>query len=356
MLQTFADDSPYPTGTVRFWLDPSVLPTEFLGDEAIPSEVLDLHTRGGPWIEKLAPTIVTLAAVVVGSALVGPEFALTAFAIYGAITGFADIVSRLAAGTFEFDLQTGLDILGIVGGLTAGISPILSVVRGVGEVAWLGTLAKTAGVLQLGVMAGTHLKQIVKAVQSGDQNEIMEAVMSAIVDGAFVVVTHAQSKAGQTEARARTVDDPVFASVQGGYLLDPGQMVPPAAAAPVEPAQPRWRQNKRREKPTNSGPAACRKRGFLRARFPPRPLGRPLRAADTRARAASLASQRRKKHSRRTTKRWRGPVAARSASTGIRPRLTASMPWWWETSIASSRRRTANGSPRSTRIPTRRTC
>jgi hypothetical protein len=238
MLQTFADDSPYPTGTVRFWLDPSVLPTEFLGDEAIPSEVLDLHTRGGPWIEKLAPTIVTLAAVVVGSALVGPEFALTAFAIYGAITGFADIVSRLAAGTFEFDLQTGLDILGIVGGLTAGISPILSVVRGVGEVAWLGTLAKTAGVLQLGVMAGTHLKQIVKAVQSGDQNEIMEAVMSAIVDGAFVVVTHAQSKAGQTEARARTVDDPVFASVQGGYLLDPGQMAPPAAAAPVEPAQP----------------------------------------------------------------------------------------------------------------------
>ncbi len=239
MLETFAHDSPYPTGTVRFWLDSSVLPSQFLGDESIPKEVLDLHTHGGPWTEKLAPAILTLGAVVVGSALLGPEVALTAFAIYGAITGIADIVSRLADGTFEFDLQTGLDILGIVGGFAAGISPFISVVRGVGEVAWLGATLKTTGVLQLGVMAGTHLNQIVKAVQSGDQDAILEAVMSAIADGAFVVVTHAQAKAGEAEVRARKAGDPVFEGVQGGYLLDPGEMAPPSAPAPAaEPAPP----------------------------------------------------------------------------------------------------------------------
>ena len=238
LLKEFADASPYPTGTVRFWLDLSVLPPEFIGDERIAPEVLDLRTRGGPWYEKLAPQIFTLALVGVGSALLGPEVALTAFAIYGAITGLADIISRLADGTFEFDLQTGLDLLAIVGGLTAGISPVISAVRGVGQAAWLGQVTHAAGILQMGVMVGSHLNHIVKAVQSGEENEILEAVTAAIVDGAFVAVTHAQGKAAQAEARARMVGDPVFEGVQGGTLiLDPGEG-PGLSPAPATGGEP----------------------------------------------------------------------------------------------------------------------
>jgi hypothetical protein len=224
LLKAFAHDSPYPTGTVRFWVDSSLFPPELLGDERIAPEVLDFPTRGGSRFERLAPAILTLGAVALGIAIAGPEVALTAFAIYGAITGLADIISRLADGSFEFDLRTGLDLLAIVGGLAAGVSPVISAVRGVGQVAWLGQVVKTAGILQLGVMVGTHFNHLLKAVQSGDWDQIMDAAAAAMVDGAFVAVTHVMSKAGQAEARGRTVGDPVFEGVQGGTpRVDPSQ-------------------------------------------------------------------------------------------------------------------------------------
>lgn len=221
LLKAFAYQAPYPTGTVRFWIDSSVLPPDFVGDKPLEPQVIDVHTHGGPWYVKAAGGIFTAAVLAVGVLTLGPEVALTAFAIYGAVTGLADIMQRLEAGTFDFDLQTGMDVLAIAGGLAAGISPVISVVRGVGEVAWLGSVARTAGVLQLGVMVGTDLERIVKAVQSGDTDTIVAAVMEAVADGALVVVTHVESKAAEADARPRITIDPAFEGVQGDLGPNP---------------------------------------------------------------------------------------------------------------------------------------
>jgi hypothetical protein len=239
LLEAFAYQAPYQTGTVRFWIEPSVLPPEFVGDNPIEREVIDLHTHGGPWYAKAAAGIFTVALVTIGTLTLGPEVALTAFAIYGAVSGITDIIQRLEAGTFDFDLQTGMDLLAIAGGLAVGVSPVISVVRGVGEVAWLGTVVRTAGVLQLGVMVGTDLDRIVKAVRSGDNDAIMAAVVEAVADGALVAVTHVESRGVEAEARARTKVDPVFEGVQGGLLPEPLEMgSAPATAAGIGGGKP----------------------------------------------------------------------------------------------------------------------
>jgi hypothetical protein len=188
LLDRFGDEAPYPTGTVRFAIDSALLPESLAGPYPLAREIYEVHTHGGLLIERLAGGLFTLAVVSVGVLTLGPEVALTAFAIYGAIAGLADILQRLEAGTFEWDIQTGMDILAIAGGLVAGISPVISTVRGVGSVAWLGTTAKATGVVQLGVMTGQHLGRIVKAVESGDADKIAEAVLAAAIDGALMVV------------------------------------------------------------------------------------------------------------------------------------------------------------------------
>ena len=144
LFDEFGDMAPYPKGTVRFVIDSALLPEDFAGKYPLARGIYEVHTRGGSRLEKFSGAIVTGLVVIGASAIVGPEAALTAFAIYGAIMGFEDIVQRLADGSFEWDLQTGLDILAIAGGLAAGISPVITAVRGVGAVAWLGTAAKAA--------------------------------------------------------------------------------------------------------------------------------------------------------------------------------------------------------------------
>jgi hypothetical protein len=208
LFDQFGDEAPYPKGIVRFAVDSSLLPEDFAGKFPLAREIYEVHTHGGLLIEKLAGGLLTLMIVGVGILTVGPEVALTAFAIYGAVMGLADIITRLEAGTFEWDIQTGMDILAIAGALAIGISPIISTVRGVGSVAWLGSTMRIAGVVQLGVMAGQHLAAIVKAVQSGDNDKIVEAVLAAAIDGALIVVMH---KAGSPpeEPQGRTARGPI---------------------------------------------------------------------------------------------------------------------------------------------------
>ena len=112
-------------------------------------QTLELHTHGGSRLEKFAGAIMTVSLLIVGFATLQPEVVIVAFAIYGAFEGLVDIITRLDEGTFEWDLQTGMDILGIAGGITAVASPIVSTVRGFGEVAWLGTSARALGVIQI---------------------------------------------------------------------------------------------------------------------------------------------------------------------------------------------------------------
>lgn len=220
LFDQFGDEAPYPKGIVRFAVDSSLLPDDFAGKYPLAREIYEVHTHGGLLIEKLAGGLLTLMIVGVGIITVGPEVTLMAFAIYGAIMGLADIITRLEAGTFEWDLQTGMDILAIAGGLAAGVSPIISAVRGVGSVAWLGSATRAAGVLQLGVMAGQHLAAIVNAVQSGDNDKIVEAVLAAAIDGALIVVTH---KAGSPpeEPQGRTGGGPVSEGKGTGVTVVP---------------------------------------------------------------------------------------------------------------------------------------
>ena len=190
VFDQFGKEAPYPKGVVRFAIESSLLPRGFAGEFPLAREVYEVHTHGGLIIEKVASGLITVMVVGVGALTLGPEVALTAFAIYGAFTGLTDIIARLAAGTFEWDVQTGMDILAIAGGLLAGVSPVISAVRGVGSVAWLGSASRVAGVLQLGVMVGQHLKAILDAIQSGDDDKIVAAVLAAAIDGALIAVTH----------------------------------------------------------------------------------------------------------------------------------------------------------------------
>ena len=237
VLDAFGGDAPYPKGTVRFAIEPVLLPAEFTSGYALAREVYEVHTRGGSPMSKIAGGVLMVATLTLGIVTLGAGVALTAFAIFGAFTGMIDIVQRLEAGTFEWDLQTGLDILAIVGGVTAGLVPVISVVRGVGAVAWLGDIAKAAGVLQVGVMIGQHSRRLVAAAQSGDSDEILDAVLAAAVDGALVVITHKAGKMASEEA-ARSRPSLPEIGVGGGIRPVTEPACRPSTAAGVGSGEP----------------------------------------------------------------------------------------------------------------------
>jgi hypothetical protein len=247
VLDAFGGDAPYPTGTVRFVIEPVLLPAEFTSGYTLVREVYEVHTRGGSPVSKIAGGVLMVAALTVGALTLGPGVTLTAFAIYGAFTGMIDIVERLEAGTFEWDLQTGLDILAIAGGISGGLAPMISVVRGVGAVAWLGDIAKVTGVLQVGVMIGQHSRRLVAAAQSGNGDEILDALLAAAVDGALIVVTHkigqmapegtARSRPSLPQIGFREATRPVTEPAgRPSTAAGVGSGEPPAAGGPAEAA------------------------------------------------------------------------------------------------------------------------
>jgi hypothetical protein len=234
VFKSFANEAPYADGTVRVELESLLLPEEYVHWSPVARETLDLHTHGGTRLEKYAGGIATGLAVGASFALGGPAGALIALqvlGVYGAVTSLADIITRLDEGTFEWDIQTGLDILGIFGGLTAIASPVISSVRGVGSVAWLGTSARATSYLQIGVMAGMHSKRLIEAIGSGKWDKIEEAAFAAFLDGALFAVAHKAGKAVEAEARARAFADPAFEGVQGGTLGESGEISGRASTA-----------------------------------------------------------------------------------------------------------------------------
>ena len=249
LLEQFADDAPYPTGTVRFHVDSALLPPDMTFDRyPLKARTVTRETDGGMPIEKLAGIIFTGSLVVLGSLTVGPEVTLPALAVYGAFSGMVNILDRLDRGEFSWDLQTGMDLLAIAGGLTAVATPIIGAVRGVGSVAWLGRVAKAADYVQIGVMTGTHLDKVTAAIKSGDENRIVDSLLAAFADGALFVVVH---RAGKMAAGGRD-----FGGAGGDAPLDPRIVFPGAPDAPPA-ARPRLALRR--------GPSRRRARRSMRA-------------------------------------------------------------------------------------------
>ena len=191
-LRTFAHDSPYPDGNLRIRIDTQSLPEEFTEHTGIAPEILELRTQGGAWSERWAGRLVMAGLLVIGTVGGQPEVLLV-LTVYGAVTGFADIVERLEKGEFEFDLQTAMDLLNIAGALAAGIAPFITSVRGMGEMMLLG---KTIGRMQIGIMVGMHSKNLIAAIGTGNWDKIYGALVNAAFDSALIAVTVAAEPHG----------------------------------------------------------------------------------------------------------------------------------------------------------------
>ena len=356
LLAQFADDAPYPTGTVRFHVDSGLLPADMTSDPyPIRSRTITHETDGGMALEKLAGIIFAGSLLVVGSLTVGPEVALPAFAVYGAVSGLAGILDRLDRGEFEWDMQTGLDILSIVGGLTAVAAPVISAVRGVGSVAWLGRVAKLTDYTQIGVMAGMHADKVTAAIKSGDNNRIVDSVLAAVADGAMVVVV---DRGPRRRAAAASAVTTARSSIRGSSSPARRTRRRPPPAATRRPARHRVRSRRRARRSTRAGRTSSGHNGWPRPasrRASPSPTASTHRSrrATTRRSAASASTSRRRRASLPTRRRSAAPRAARSASSATsRP---ASTPSGSETPTTSASLRRGAGRPRSIRTRTRRT-
>ncbi|RYG20305.1 hypothetical protein EON82_20415 [bacterium] len=193
LLRGFADDAPYPDGFIRF---PNINQVDTYGG----SGSLTFPTDGGDMTVSIlrALSMVSLGVGVVASLALQPEVAIPAFWIAGALAGTAggvDIYQRFDRGEFEWDLQTGMDLLDIAGAVVSmGASSAASTtIRGVGRFSLRGSIQTGIGVAQIGVMGGVHVAQIAAAVESGDDAAIARAVAHAIADGALILIVHRAS-------------------------------------------------------------------------------------------------------------------------------------------------------------------
>ncbi|RZT17530.1 uncharacterized protein DUF4157 [Kribbella sp. VKM Ac-2569] len=211
VLRTFADDAPYPTGAMRFEITPLSM-----GYSGVRREILTCRTDGGT---RMAPALRALSMVamgvgVVSAAALQAEIAIPAFAVAGVLAGAGGTFSlydRLEHGDFAWDLQTGLDLLDIAGAvLTVGVSSAgTRVVGGVGRASLGGTAQLAVGTVQIGVMAGVHVGQVAEAIASGDRDRTARALLSALADGALILIVHrAASRLGGARGVPREIPGP----------------------------------------------------------------------------------------------------------------------------------------------------
>jgi hypothetical protein len=208
LLDEFARAAPYPKGMIRFQVTPDLL--QYPGFRLSP-HIVEHATNGGMGIETLMRWG-SMGALGVGAVagLAGqPEVAIPAFKLSAYLAGaaaLADIAQRIEHGSFEWDLQTGMDLLDIATALTtAGLSrAVTSLVPGVGRVAVVPVSVRALegaqagiGYTQLAIMGGMHLVQIsaAAAYEGPDRNErLRDALLHALADGALFLIVH---KAGQ---------------------------------------------------------------------------------------------------------------------------------------------------------------
>jgi hypothetical protein len=139
--------------------------------------------------------MVAMGVGVVSAAALQAEIAIPAFAVAGVLAGAGGAFSlydRLEHGDFAWDLQTGLDLLDIAGAvLTVGVTSAgTRVVGGVGRASLGGTAQLAVGTVQIGVMAGVHVGRVGEAIASGDRERVARALLSALADGALILIVH----------------------------------------------------------------------------------------------------------------------------------------------------------------------
>lgn len=242
LLRSYADDAPYPTGNIRF-INVDFTP---VGPYFRPPETLTLPTDGGTMLASAlrALSMGALAVGVIGAAALQPEIALPSFIVSGLLAGGAggaSLYDRLSHGDFEWDLQTGMDVLDIAGALlTVGVaSSVTTSVSRAGRMTVTGTLQLRIGQAQLGIMAGTHVSQVSAAVASGDRDRIAQALLRAAGDGALVLIVHrAGRRLAGAEPAPRPVEElPPLGSRRSMAGTGGGERSPSGPAEPPRPAE-----------------------------------------------------------------------------------------------------------------------
>jgi hypothetical protein len=241
LLRTFADDAPYPTGAIRFEITPATM-----GYREMRRETLVCRTDGGT---KMAGALRALSMGFMGLGVVSAialqaEIAIPAFAIAGVLAGAGGAFSlydRLEHGDFAWDLQTGLDLLDIAGAvLTVGVSSGgTAVARGVGKLS-MGARAQLAvGSVQIAVMAGVHVAHIEEAIRSGDRDRVARALLSALADGALILIVHrAASRLGGAQRGPREGPGPARKPPESATPRPTTGNIPPEGQAQTTKAQP----------------------------------------------------------------------------------------------------------------------
>jgi hypothetical protein len=206
LLETFADDAPYPTGNIRFQTDAFTL--TYHGVHGITETY---PTDGGSALSEIlgALSFVTLAVGTAAALLLQPEIAVPAFYVSGLLggaAGAANLADRIEHGQFEWDAQTGLDLFAIAGALvTGGVSgATTATARGVGKITLVSRLPAAMGYAELALTVGVHLSQIRDAVRSGDRDRVAQALVQALADGAVILVVHQAGKRLQRLTTATT--------------------------------------------------------------------------------------------------------------------------------------------------------
>jgi hypothetical protein len=247
LLRGFADDAPYPKGNIRFEITSGTL-----GYSGMHAETVTYPTDGGTAMVKVLRALsIGAMAIGVAAAFAGQvEIAVPALLVAGlaqGAAGAADIFDRLSHGDFQWDLQTGMDLLDVAAALlTAGTASGLTVTaRGAGRMTLAGQMQLRIGQAQLGIMAGVHVAKINAAIRTGDRNEVAAAILHAVADGALVLVVH---RAGaRLNAPAASGEEGAFAPAtrsmagagsgrpqgEGGPLPEP----PSAASRPLTAAE-----------------------------------------------------------------------------------------------------------------------
>lgn len=277
LLKDFADDAPYPDGNIRFGMKPWSLP----GDEPeLRSETVTFKTDGGMLLDDVlrALSMAALAVAVIASAFGQAEIAIPAFWISGMLGGAAGAVSlfdRLEHGDFEWNFETGMNLLDIAGAVTLGVGTAISATaRGVGSMTLIGRISRGVNEIQIAVLAGNHLTQVVAAARTGKLEKVAEALLHALGDGALILVVHkAAAHASEIRASGRPELPRIEVPVEGR----------PRIALPEKPAVPkRVRADPPRVSAANpSRPPMCRNphrnRNLRRSRIPlpRRPHRRP---------------------------------------------------------------------------------
>jgi hypothetical protein len=241
LLETFADDAPYPDGRIRFEISASTLGYSI----GVTRRVVTHKTDGGTKIDTIVRGLsagtfaIGIGAMAFGQAEIGVP-ALYLSGVLAGVAGSLEVKDRIEHGQFEWDVQTGMNVLEIAAAVaTAGAGA--AVLRGVGGVTLSSKFATKIGYVQIGVLGAERVSEIKKAHDSGDDQKRRKAIMQAIAEGLLFVVIHKAAKGAAERRRADVLTKPKEIGPTKwttGPKRAPLKEAPAAAAAPEEVPAP----------------------------------------------------------------------------------------------------------------------